>query len=749
MGKFSQPRNHDYGQDDLTQRIHVSPIEEPEIPVLPLEEVPDAMPVIPETHDDFFDTPEYRKPKAKQSGFSSNKTRKVLLISLCAVSAVLLIAFIGAFAFLSASDPYDGKILNNVSVAGVNVGNMTKAEAKAAIRAATDNTYATQPMVIKFPDTQITLDPASTGAKLDVNAAVDAAYDYGRTGTKEERERAVAASMNSEHPIALLPYLSLNQDYIKNALDTYAASFNSIYIPSSVTLEGEMPILDANDPNFKADAPCQILTFNMGTPGRNIDIKDVFNRVLDAYSFNQFEVVVEMDEEEAIPEPIDLDSVIALYITEGRDAVVNNETYEVTMEVYGYGFDIEEAKYKLETSTYGDIFTIPMSMIAPGTTGGNVKDVVFRDILCEYKTEHTDNEKRNTNLDLACKAINGTILEPGEEFDFNTIVGKRTKERGYQYAPAYSSGKTVPTLGGGICQVSSTIYYCCLIADLEIINRQPHSFVSSYMPLGMDATVSWNGPEFTFRNNTNYPIRIETWVADGYVHAKLVGTDEKPYYIEMEYDVLAYYSYDSVTEVYPPDNAEGYVDGEVIQTPYQGCSVRTYKLKYDKVTKELLSKEEDRVSKYKKRDRITVSIQAPTEPPTEAPTTPPATPTDPPATPTDPPATPTTPPSGSGSGGSDSSGSGSGSEGSSGSGSGSEGSSGSGSGSEGSSGSGSGSESSSGSGSGSESSSGSGSGSESSSGSGSGSGGSSGSGSGSESSSGSGSSESSGGEGTE
>ena len=289
------------------------------------------------------------------------------------------------------------------------------------------------------------------------------------------------------------------------------------------------------------------------------------------------------------------------------------------MEVYGYSFDLEYAKMLMETSTYGDILSIPMTMVAPEVTGGYARDTYFRDVLCEYQTEHTNNEKRNTNLDLACKAINGLVLSPGEEFDFNTVVGKRTSEKGYQYAPAYSSGKTVATLGGGICQVSSTIYYCTLIADLEIVNRLPHSYVSTYMPLGMDATVSWGGPDFTFKNNTNYPIRIETWVADGYVHCKLLGTDEKDYYVEMEYDLLYYSNYDEIVEVYSSNNSQGYYDGEIIQTPYRGAAVQTYKLKYDKVTKELISKEEDQKSVYKKRDRIVVSIRDPEPEPEPAP----------------------------------------------------------------------------------------------------------------------------------
>ena len=723
MGKFSKPRNTDWYQEEIQLPVPVPDVAEPEIAFNPAEEqeIPAAsgayvteaqIPEEPET-DAFFDTPEYTN--RKKTGFSSNKFTKVLLICLCAILVVAMVGGIGAFAYLSATDPNDGKILNNVSVAGVNIGNMTKAEAKAALKAATDDTYSVQPMVIKFPGGQIELRPEDTGAKLNVNAVIDAAYEYGRTGTKEEREQAMAASMNAEHPIALLPYLNLNLDYIRQQLDNYAGSFNSIYEPSSVTLEGEMPILDANNENFKADAPCQNLIINLGSPGRKVDANEAYKMVLDAYSFNKFLVDVRMGEAEQLPEPIDIEAVASLYMTEPKDAIVNSETYEVIMEVYGYGFDLDYAKMLMETSTYGDILCIPMSMVAPKVTGSSARDTYFRDVLCEYQTEHTDNKKRNINLDLACKAINGTILDPGEEFDFNTVVGKRTSEKGYQYAPAYSSGKTVPTLGGGICQVSSTIYYCTLIADLEIINRQPHSFVSSYMPLGMDATVSWNGPEFTFKNNTNYPIRIETWVSEEYVHCKLLGTDEKSYYVEMEYDELYRTSYDTVYETYAPDNAEGYYDGEVIQTPYRGVAVQTYKLKYDKVTKELISREEDQKSVYKNRDRIIVSIEQPKEPPKET-------------TPT----TPTTPPSSGESGGSGSSG------GSSGSGSGGESGS-------GSSGSGSGSESggsSSGSGSGGESggsSSGSGSGGESgggSSGSGSG-GGSSGSSSGGESGGGS------------
>ena len=463
---------------------------------------------------------------------------------------------------------------------------------------------------------------------MDVNAAVDAAYDYGRTGTPEEKEQALAASMNSEHPVALLPYLTLNLDYIRQELEDYGKSFNSVYAPSSTSLDGEMPILDADAEGFDPNAACPNLVIEMGNPGRYIDMEKVYNRVLDAYSFNQFHLTVEMDEAETLPDLIVLDEVRANYYQEPQDAVVDKETYEVTMEVYGFDFDLETAIAALDQAQYGDTVTIPMQMIAPEKLGGPLREVLFRDVLAEYQTEHTKDKNRNTNLELACAAINGLILDPGEIFDYNTVVGERTSAKGYKSAAAYSSGKTVQTIGGGVCQVSSTMYYCCLVSDMEIVNRLPHSYVSSYMPLGMDATVSWGGPEFTFKNNTNYPIRIETWVADGYVHCKFIGTDEKDYYIEMEYEITGTNGPTTVYEEYPPDNPEGYKDGEVIQTAYKGYWVNTYKNKYDKETGELIVREFDQMSAYKKRDKIIAKIVQPTEPPAESPEEAPA---DPPA----------------------------------------------------------------------------------------------------------------------
>ncbi len=595
---------------------------------------PDETQILPNLSDaDEFD------PFEMQQNEAASRRRKIMLICLCSVAAALLLGSIAAVWYLFGRDPNEHRILNNVYVAGINLGGMTKEEAEDALRRATDNTFSINDMVVELPDAILNLSPADTKAHLDVEAVVEAAYDYGRSGTRQENAAALESSKVTDHPIALLPYLNLDLDYIRAELDSYGASFNSDFLQSDATLEGDMPILDAADEKFDAEAEGQTLVLTLGRPGRYVDIQKVYNRVLDAYSFNLFLVQVTMDEKETIPDALNLQELYDRFYTEPVDAAIDEKTFDVIPEKYGYGFDLEAAQEQFEGAVYGDVIEISLSMIAPERLGEELEGMLFRDVLCEYKTEHTNNSNRNTNLKLACEAINGTILYPGETFDYNTVVGKRTAEKGYKPASAYSSGKTVDTIGGGICQVSSTIYYCTLIADLEIVNRLPHSYVSSYMPMGMDATVSWGGPDFTFRNNTNYPIRIETWVADGYVHCKLIGTDEKDYYIVMEYEVIGSQSADTVYEEYPENNKEGYRDGEVIQTAYRGYTVKTYKCKYDKETDELISREYDRTSTYKKRDKIIAKIVKETVPPTEEPEVKPTEPkpTDPPVT--EPPAT--------------------------------------------------------------------------------------------------------------
>ena len=531
--------------------------------------------------------------------FRSN--RKMVLVGVCALVLVLIVGII-AFVLLSGTaDPYDGKILNNVTIAGVHVGNMTRSEAEDAVTQALGNPYATTDMVIQLPEEELRLTPATTGANLDVKSAVQAAYEYGRTGTEAERQAAYDASFISNHTIGLLPYLNLDQEAIYLTLQEYASQFGSTLTQSSYEMEGDMPELSTD--KFDESAPCQTLMITIGTPGLGLDIDAIFEDVLDAYSMCEFVVKVGEIAAEAVPEPLDLEAIYEEFYIAPVDSSVDMKTFESVPGSYGYGFDLEKAQQLVAEAEYGTTIGIPMEYISPEVMDD---EVLFQDVLGSCETPHTDNENRNTNLRLACEALNGLILQPGEEFSYNETLGERTAEKGYKSAPAYSGNKLVDSIGGGICQVSSTLYYSTLIADLEIVFRVNHGFVSSYIGYGMDATVSWGYPDFQFKNNTNFPIKILAEVSDGYVKIKIMGTDEKDYYVKMEYEITGMEKPDTIYEEHTSD--EGYKDGQVLQSGTTGIYVKTYKCKYSKETDELISRDFEARSNYKTVDKIVVKI---------------------------------------------------------------------------------------------------------------------------------------------
>lgn len=144
-------------------------------------------------------------------------------------------------------------------------------------------------------------------------------------------------------------------------------------------------------------------------------------------------------------------------------------------------------------------------------------------MIAAYTTETTKDSNRNTNIDLACKAINGTALLPGETFSFNEATGQRTIEKGYRSAGAIAAGQSIEEVGGGICQVSSTIFNAVARANLEVVSRSPHAWPSTYVNIGEDATVNWPNLDFKFKNNTGSPIFLITYYKDRRMSAEIWG----------------------------------------------------------------------------------------------------------------------------------------------------------------------------------------------------------------------------------
>ena len=208
---------------------------------------------------------------------------------------LVLLLTVCLMAFSSCSTD-DGLILPNVTAAGIEIGGKTPEEAKTLIQRQTDLTFPFEDMVVELPSETLRLSPADTGVVFDVDAIVADAFNYGRNGTKEENKAVREAAETTEYVLALGDYLTMDTDYIQGQLDKYVQTHSSEFAESSVTVEGEVPALDAA--NYNAETPCQTITVFTGNRGYTVDITGVYEMILEAYGRNEFLVTAEIPEEE-------------------------------------------------------------------------------------------------------------------------------------------------------------------------------------------------------------------------------------------------------------------------------------------------------------------------------------------------------------------------------------------------------------------------------------------------------------------
>ena len=520
------------------------------------------------------------------SGTKKASGKRKPLITACVCIGVLALV-VGCFFIACFGSLFDSFLpMGNVTVGNTSLRGMTKQEAKQALTAM-QREYDENPMVIRVLDSAVELTGKEAGIVFDANAAVNAAFRN-------------PGCVNLE----LLPFLQMDTNAVKAAVDELGAIFNTTFKQSVWTVNGNTPSLA---PDIE-EQPGKVLVVKKGIPQYGLDTNALYELVLAGYDSYQFQVVGECSALE--PELPNLETLLQEHYVAPVDAKMDGTTFAIQEESYGYGFDLEDAAAKLAALPYGQTLSIPFFRIPAEVTAKDLLSTLYTDVLGEFQTPYQgeDNNNRNTNLALACAAINDVVLLPGEEFSYNNALGERTADAGYKPAGTYVNGLTVDTIGGGICQVSSTLYYCTLLADLEIIERWPHGFISNYTDPGMDASVNWPNADLHFSNNTGYPIKIVAYRADGNVTVKILGTETKDYYVEMHYKIVSTEPYETVYEEYPPNNEKNYHDGQVLVTPYTGYKVLSYKHKYSKADGSLISADLESTNEYKRRDLVVVKI---------------------------------------------------------------------------------------------------------------------------------------------
>ncbi len=288
-----------------------------------------------------------------------------------------------------------------------------------------------------------------------------------------------------------------------------------------------------------------------------------------------------------------------LYV-EAENATLDSTTYEVVEGVTGVSFDVDAAQQLYDETEQGETCSIPLIYTEPEITATQLQASLFSDVLGECTTYISGSSNRLANVTLAGQLCNGIVLLPGETFSYAEQMNGCTESMGFLPAPSYVGGQTVDSIGGGVCQGSSTIYTAVLYANLEVVERRNHSYAVSYLPLGSDAMYSGGSSDFRFRNNTDYPIKLDISTSGRYLTVKILGTKVDDTYVKMEFNTLSTTAYSTVYKI---DDSVAAGSTKVSVTPYTGYKVEAYRCVYSG-DGTLISRTYESTSTYSKRDQV-------------------------------------------------------------------------------------------------------------------------------------------------
>ena len=495
----------------------------------------------------------------QQTNNKHSKTKKfIIFFVIPLIVLIILLAILSTiFALINMKN---NNIIDGVFIQGIDVSNLSVEDAKSKLSSIV-NEHIAKEITLKYEDFSKTLVPSQFNVNFDVDNAVQTAYSIGRSGNVFENNFAILdALLNSNN-------IGQNMEYDSELLYALLSELNN-------ELPGRM-----ENSGYYVDGTSLII--DSGKDGVNVDIEVLVNKITKSLNdVNNQDIVIEIPVVNVAPTPIDLDTIYNEVHKNPVDAYYTTDPYVVYPSSTGLDFDISMDEAKEMLKTYQETYTIPLKVIYPSVSTNDIGSEAFPDLLSSFKTSFTSsNSNRSTNIRLCSEKINGLVLMPGETFSFNQVVGKRTPEAGFKPATAYSAGKVVQEYGGGICQVSSTLYNAVLYSNLEIVERTNHGYKPSYVKPGLDATVSWGGPDFKFKNNRDYPIRIvcdtSNKILKIYIYGLKRDTDYKVV-LDAQYVSTVYFK-----TVYQKDSSLSSGQSKVIQNGSNGCKTATYKYLYD------------------------------------------------------------------------------------------------------------------------------------------------------------------------
>lgn len=491
-----------------------------------------------------------------------NKNTKVIKIGIL----LLLILFISViFSILNIGND---KIVKGVKIGNVDISDLSMEEATNKV-----NTYYKEKTLsdinVEYEEMQEIINIEQLNPSIDIDKIVKEAMLIGKSGNIIKDNYQILFTLVFKNN---LKYdVKLDEKEINKKIEELNSKLPGALQKTNYYIEDENLIIIK------------------GKKGIEINKEEFIKKINETIKKEEkrFEIPVE----NSVPEEIDIEKIYKEIYKEAKNAYIEENPTQVHAQVNGVDFAISLEQAKQIISEEKEEYVIPLKITIPEITLDDLSKEAFPQILGTFTTTYSaSNENRETNLKLSSEKINGTIIMPGEIFSYNKIVGERTIAKGYKEAAVYSGGKVINGIGGGICQLSSTLYNAVVYANLEIVSRSNHMFLTSYVTAGRDATVSWGTLDFSFKNTRKYPIKVVSIVKNGLVTVEIQGLKE-----EKEYEVVIE---NKVTEVIPyqvkyvKDDKLEEGETQIVQYGANGAKSITYKvLKYNGnvVSREILS----------------------------------------------------------------------------------------------------------------------------------------------------------------
>ena len=464
------------------------------------------------------------------NNFSPMKSQPTSIMSIFTLFLIFLIIFILLiFAIFTIYNMFNTNIIHGIYIKGIDVSGLSPSDAKYQLDNSL-NKKLPEEIKVKHGDYETTISLSQMDIEFDTKTATNSAFKIGRQGNLFENNLQVLSTMFGE--VNIEPTITLNKKQLTKNLEDISTQLPDTVIQSSYYIEDDELIITSGKEGYVVDV--------------DLTIEIIKNAIS---NFSAADTPIELAVKIQQPDEINVEEIYNEIYKEPVDAYYTKEPFEVYPSENGIDFKIslDEAK-SLISSEQKEEYVIPLTIIQPNITTNMIGTEAFPDLLSTFSTYYSaSNTNRTTNLILAANKINGTVLMPEETFSYNKVVGARTIAAGYKEASIYVEGKVVDGLGGGICQITSTLYNAVVYANLEVTQRTNHQFIPSYVTASRDATVVYGSIDFQFKNNRNYPIKLVCSVSGGVANFQIFGLKQED---DCEVQISSYETGRTSTAIY-------------------------------------------------------------------------------------------------------------------------------------------------------------------------------------------------------